>query len=722
MNDNKTLFEYIKNHDWAKFTDLLKKKKEIDVNIRDSNYNYLIQYIIMFNKKDIVTYLINRGCRLDIIDTDGRSILFIPIKFNYIDILELLLHFNNNVIGISLIDIRDNYGFTALYYSIMFNNINAFDILIKNGSDLRIKNKKSKDGIHLAVQYKRIEILRKILEQQININSIDNNGETALHYACNYNYTEIAKLLIYNNANINIQDYKQKATPLIYSVALANTEITNLLLKKKALVNLQDHFGNTALHLAIIDNFPAIIRLLLDKDDIDYNIVNLDGNTSLHIALENNIDEDIIIKLIKNTNLNIQNNLGNTSLYYIIKLELWELSRVLENKKCNFFIRNNKNEIIIDIYPKKSNEYKKLLDIATESYYNMIINNDSKWKLKWEKLCQKNSGENKNELQKIFKLKDNNQKNICKKVIIDYIEKNNTSIPKIEDNEINITLDNGIIVKNCSYTGSTIDVIMGLLYLEKKFNSCKTALSNNIIENQDVDEYYQSLGIVNDFKIEFLNFEILWIYQKLLYPNNFDETVNSHLKNNKIDFIVIPIGIEQENGSHANILFWDIKKNEVERFEPNGSSCPYQLNYNPQLLDQLIRNKLTCFNKKLKYFPPDTYLPVLGFQQFEIQEQAMCARIGDPNGFCAIWCNWWVDMHITYNTLCRNRLVYKLFKKIREDNIRFKNLIRNYSKNITDLRDGILEKVNLDINDWINETYTEEQFDKLTELIYKMIN
>ena len=110
----------------------------------------------------------------------------------------------------------------------MFNNIKAFEILIKNGSDLRIKNKKSKDGIHLAVQYKREEILKKILEQDININSIDNNGETALHYACNYNYTQIAKILIEKNADINLQDYKQKATPLIYAVALANTEITNL--------------------------------------------------------------------------------------------------------------------------------------------------------------------------------------------------------------------------------------------------------------------------------------------------------------------------------------------------------------------------------------------------------------------------------------------------------------------------------------------------------------
>ena len=86
MENNIILFDYVKNHQWDKFLDLIKKDETIDINIRDSNFNYLIQYAIMFNKKDITTLLINRGCKLDIIDADGRSILFNPIKFNYIEI------------------------------------------------------------------------------------------------------------------------------------------------------------------------------------------------------------------------------------------------------------------------------------------------------------------------------------------------------------------------------------------------------------------------------------------------------------------------------------------------------------------------------------------------------------------------------------------------------------------------------------------------------------
>ena len=50
-------------------------------------------------------------------------------------------------------------------------------------------------------------------------------------------------------------------------------------------------------------------------------------------------------------------------------------------------------------------------------------------------------------------------------------------------------------------------------------------------------------------------------------------------------YIIIPIGIEISIGSHANILFWDIEKKTLERFEPNGSNYPMNLNYNPSLLD-----------------------------------------------------------------------------------------------------------------------------------------
>ncbi|VVU95179.1 Ankyrin repeats (3 copies) [seawater metagenome] len=721
MDDNKVLFEYIKNHEWEKFIDTLKNNEEIDVNIRDANYNYLIQYVIMFNKKNIVTYLINRGCRLDIIDTDGRSILFSPIKYNYIDILELLLHFNNSVIGVSLIDIRDNFGLTALYYTILFNNIKAFEILIENGSSLLIKDKKSNDALHLAVQYKRIELLKKILGYKININTINSNGDTALHLACTYNYTNIALLLITKGADLNMKNYKEQATPLLYSIAQDNFELIENFIKNNVDVNIQDAYGNTALHLAVLEQTSKSIEILIQDPNINFNLVNLDGNTPLHIILEEYSIENaysFVDKIVKKTNLNIQNNKGNTCLYYIISKELWSLTSIIENKKCNFFIKNNDNQMIFDLFSKDSSQKRKMVNIAVNSYYYLVKNSQKKWKNKWENICSKSNDEGISELSKLVNKKDSKE-NLCKEIIKNYIIKNNISIPLGIDN-LNITIDNGIAVNSCTYTGSTIDVLSGLIYLKENFNNIGTSFSDIITSNPNVEKYYETIGIASNSSKEFLNFEILWIYQKIFYPTNFDEIIDHLLKQKSIKYIIIPIGIELSNGSHANILIWDKEKNQVERFEPNGKNYPYLLNYNGQLLDKLIENKLTCFDKNLSYMTPNSYLPSISFQQFEIKEDVSCSKIGDPNGFCAIWCNWWVFMRLKYINISSEKLVIKLLKKIREDNLSFKNLIRNYSINITSIRDKILKLANIDINDWINDQYNESEFEIIDKELKKM--
>ena len=118
MEANRLLFEYVKKQKWKDIIEHLKETDDIDVNIRDNNNNYLITYAILFNKKDVVSLLINKGSKLDVIDDDGRSILYMAIKYGYTDILKLLLNFNRTHIGISLVDIQDRNGNIPLHYAI----------------------------------------------------------------------------------------------------------------------------------------------------------------------------------------------------------------------------------------------------------------------------------------------------------------------------------------------------------------------------------------------------------------------------------------------------------------------------------------------------------------------------------------------------------------------------------------------------------------------------
>lgn len=49
----------------------------------------------------------------------------------------------------------------------------------------------------------------------------------------------------------------------------------------------------------------------------------------------------------------------------------------------------------------------------------------------------------------------------------------------------------------------------------------------------------------------------------------------------------------------------------------------------------------------------------------------------------------------------------------------FKNLIRNYGKHVADLRDSFLKKSEMDINDWLNDQYTDTQ---INSIMIQLIN
>jgi hypothetical protein len=55
-------------------------------------------------------------------------------------------------------------------------------------------------------------------------------------------------------------------------------------------------------------------------------------------------------------------------------------------------------------------------------------------------------------------------------------------------------------------------------------------------------------------------------------------------------------------------------------------------------------------------------------------------------------------------------------------NISFKNLIRQHANNITKMRDEILEDIGLDINDWLNDNYNEQQIKSLIKKLESIIS
>jgi len=737
------IFNLIKYNKWEELINILDKNIDLDINIKDKNNNYIISYAVINNRLDILKILIKKLAKIDILDSDDRSILYYPIKLGFDEILDYLLEVNKELIGVNIINIRDKNFKTPLHYAVMNKNINGLNKLLNADANPNYTDNKGYNLLHHAIFTRDENICKTIIPHIAHINMVTTSGDSALHFSCNLQLTNISKLLINSKINVNLQDYQHEFTALHYAVNLNQIEVVEEILKAGGNPNIQDIFGNTVIHYAIIEKYFTLIDIIIAKSKypVNFNLYNIDGKIPLHILLENytSQDEKYLDLIIKDSNLSITNNDGNSCLFLLCLLNLWrKYEDVLVKKRLDVYTVNKKDKSVLDIISKK--DYDDFTDLVAKSYYSRLKNSPDNWKEEWENICSRefnnknkdNDSKFKTAFNKSLKITDSKKlasecishikKNILQNVedIKKGVKKCGVASYPIAKNKMCISIEEGETLHVCTFTGTTLDVLLGLIYLLKTHKNACAPISPDFYENENLYNFYKSMGIIMGSRGEFLNFEIVWVHQKLYLVEDFYEKVQDCI-DKKAEFIIIPLGIELNAGSHANYIIYDVLNKQVERFEPHGSSTPPGLNYEPRILDELLEARFKAIDENITYMSPDKYLPKIGFQLMDIFENNR-KKIGDPGGFCALWSIWYVDLRLRYKNIKCDELVKILIRSIKTQNVSVKNMIRNYAVNIVNIRDDILKKVGIDINDWLNDTYTDTQVNGIITQIQNIIN
>jgi ankyrin repeat protein len=751
---NLQIFQYVKAQQWELLLKLI-INNNINYNIKDSSNVFLLEYAIVFNKLDIIKALLDKDVRIDILDENYRSILYTVIKFSYIDILKLFIDKNKNTISLNIFEIFDKEGNIPLFYAIKFNNIEITKLIIENINNYFIKNFNGENALHLAIKNQNIDIYKIVTKFINNQNIKTNNGDTPLHLVIQYKCYDILKYMLDNyidKLKFNEIENKYNYSPLHYLVVI-DIDITFINIIKEQINNfngnIQDKSGNIFMHYFINNinknfknnnekNIINEVYKILKKVNFDYNLFNIDGNTCCHLILKNfdlftNNFNIILTDFIENTNLNIQNNDGHSCLFLLVKNNYWlEIKNILINKKLDIFLIDKNNKIIFDYLT--IDDTPIFIDIITQSYIHQIKTNTSnKWIDYWDNRCKTNvlvNELNNTEKELIINYTIDDKKDLCYQIMYNKINKFvknfkeqmtindkysypiTTIYPKLIKNYPNVNLS--------TFTGSTLDVLCGILYLNKKFIS-STISSLKLINMNSIIECRNKI-------CDIIGIEALWSGNELKLPstNNLDlRTLLSLTKQNKeFRFFIIPIGIEIKVEKyilgHANYLIFDYELLKVERFEPHGYGSPYGMDYNPSLLDNILQTKINSYNLGFSYIPPQNYLPKIGFQIMEINELKN-DYIGDPNGFCALWCIWWIDIKLSNPNISSQILQELLFKEIINNKISYKKLIRNYSFYIIEVRDKLLNKIDATVNDWNNDNLSNEQIGLLNNIIINEI-
>ena len=146
-------------------------------------------------------------------------------------------------------------------------------------------------------------------------------GGTALHYAAENGHRDVAEFLIDSGADINAaRTYPAGDTPLRSAILKGHRDIVELLISKGADINAKNDQGRTPLDFAIDKGHKDIVKLLMD---------NGAKYSSIHIAAQTGDQAQVKVFLSQGIDINVEDDKGNTPLFYAIRDSHDELAQFL---------------------------------------------------------------------------------------------------------------------------------------------------------------------------------------------------------------------------------------------------------------------------------------------------------------------------------------------------------------------------------------------------------
>jgi len=638
------------------------------------------------------------------------------MKINLVEIAKIN---NNNKISKYKINkplFLENYLF---HYLILTNNLVGLKL---KKHPIHNENDENMNGLHLAAKYNNLKILNYLIKQYPEyVNNRNSENENFLHFL-NPNTNEYFNIISKNNLdwsflfniyskennspldilfsegnkkninhivkNFKLKYYNYENTPAFFNLILNNNMKDNELIEllkemyknDNKLFSYTDIEGNNFLYPVILDDNLPILKYLFKLKDKNikfdsysplntYNIFSLSYNKAI-INQDYNIANFIIDKIISEHNFNETNKNGDNLAHFILKNRMYKGTGndKIEDKILSHYDLWDK----INIDKKSALDYISMLDFKKYSKY-----------LKGKKI-------NKNYNTK-------NIKNNKWKQLIDKLE-------KYED-KININFEENKYSHGNLFQARFSDIAIFFYHLNKKYKNLYLPRSKekvNIYTNINLKYPDELLKHYNNF---------LWVIvwndkdNYLIHPN-LNQTMKKN--KNKYDYSYVLLSLRlQNNGLHAALIFYDFKNNIIERFDPYGNTMALDKD-----MDIILEKELTKGNE-FKYYAPNKYFPVAGFQTISDENNKLNQKMGDFGGYCLAWCLWYIEHRMKNIKVQPKTLIRKTLHKFMELNIKPNEYIRNYANEINKYRVKWLINHKVPKNDTSDEVISLKNLNKI---------
>lgn len=248
----------------------------------------------------------------------------------------------------------------------------ALAYLVKNKNmNINTLNQDGENALFIAIKNKAVDSAKVLLVNKIDLEHGDLKGITAFHLSVKFALMEIFNILINKIKNREIEDRSGRNT-LFYAVESKNKEMVKRVLElSKIDINCRDNENNTVSHLPELSENRELLDYLIDLG-LDIDSVNDKKEDFIYInCLNLKLDEDIIDFALKNSNdINKEYGLRDNSILRRILRKILSIDiQVFENKKLVTKYQDRLLTFIahgIDINSLNKNQENVLFDIVKE--------------------------------------------------------------------------------------------------------------------------------------------------------------------------------------------------------------------------------------------------------------------------------------------------------------------------------------------------------------------
>ena len=296
-------------------------KNGIDIkNTNREGANALLLLAPSLKDEKVLSYFQEKGLDIHSKDAQGNGMFNYAVRKGNIKLMNKLIE-----LGVDYKTLNKNGGNAVIFASKgsrgYTNPLEVYKYLEKIGIDIKVKNKDGQTALHnIAYRTKDFKIFEYFFNHGLDINQVDQKGNTPFLNSINGRNFEIAQKLLPKVNNIN-QENTAGFTALTYAIRRSSPELFDQILALNAKVDIIDKNGNNLIFHTFdaynpknSKSFEKFIEILQSKG-VDPIVKQSKGNTLLHLAIEKGNQYLVEKSLELGVDINQKNGDGLTALH-----------------------------------------------------------------------------------------------------------------------------------------------------------------------------------------------------------------------------------------------------------------------------------------------------------------------------------------------------------------------------------------------------------------------